>query len=185
MKRCRVTDIQAGTFTCDACPNGYVDDDPSRPGRICTASNSAVVPAEKLFHFNNFQELSHAQIKKQTIVMSTLTVKEYQENHWNTLVFVEKVILTYPVTSLTSPVENAIQVNFLIDSFEMGFLYQVVIISVVNPCNDPKLNDCDTNADCRDLKNNKYNCTCRNEFRDKSPDSTKPGRVCVPSNNEK
>uniref|UniRef100_A0A915HLL8 EGF-like domain-containing protein n=1 Tax=Romanomermis culicivorax TaxID=13658 RepID=A0A915HLL8_ROMCU len=49
---------------------------------------------------------------------------------------------------------------------------------IKNPCFDATKNDCDINAYCIDLKNNRYNCSCKSGFRDRSSDRTKPGRVC-------
>lgn len=50
---------------------------------------------------------------------------------------------------------------------------------VKNPCYEATKNDCDLNAFCVDLKNNRYNCTCKGGYRDKSRDPSKPGRLCT------
>lgn len=41
-------------------------------------------------------------------------------------------------------------------------------------------NDCDRNARCIQHGTNDYICACPAGYRDKSPDQTRPGRVCIP-----
>lgn len=51
-------------------------------------------------------------------------------------------------------------------------------ISVVNECLDPKTNDCDRNAKCRDTMDS-YECECPSNSKDISPSPAFPGRVCL------
>ncbi|KIH59258.1 EGF-like domain protein [Ancylostoma duodenale] len=41
-------------------------------------------------------------------------------------------------------------------------------------------NDCDRNARCSQIGDDDYSCTCPPGFKDKSPSSSRPGRVCIP-----
>lgn len=43
-------------------------------------------------------------------------------------------------------------------------------------------NDCGENAQCVQKPDNQFTCVCVSGFRDDSPDKSKPGRKCVPSN---
>ncbi|VDL87736.1 unnamed protein product, partial [Nippostrongylus brasiliensis] len=47
-----------------------------------------------------------------------------------------------------------------------------------NECADPKLNDCDHNADCIDTDDG-FTCLCKDGFFDENTDPTKTGRVCI------
>lgn len=52
-------------------------------------------------------------------------------------------------------------------------------VAVINECLFPQLHDCSQNALCKDTLEG-YECECRANFRDKSPDRSRPGRICQP-----
>lgn len=41
-------------------------------------------------------------------------------------------------------------------------------------------NDCDRNARCFERDGSDYVCACTSGYRDKSPDPSRPGRMCIP-----
>lgn len=44
----------------------------------------------------------------------------------------------------------------------------------------PGKNDCDRNARCIQIGDDDYSCACPPGFKDKSPSSSRPGRLCIP-----
>ncbi|KHJ76705.1 EGF-like domain protein, partial [Oesophagostomum dentatum] len=48
-----------------------------------------------------------------------------------------------------------------------------------HPCQDPTLNDCHPAGTCRATGAQSYTCECLQGYADKSPDPSKPGRICV------
>lgn len=48
-----------------------------------------------------------------------------------------------------------------------------------HPCQDPSMNDCHPAGTCRATGVQSYTCECLQGYADKSPEPTKPGRICV------
>uniref|UniRef100_A0A9J2QCB0 EGF-like domain-containing protein n=1 Tax=Ascaris lumbricoides TaxID=6252 RepID=A0A9J2QCB0_ASCLU len=52
------------------------------------------------------------------------------------------------------------------------------MVYLYNECEDPKMNDCDKNAECLDTDDG-FTCRCNTGFYDDGNDPHKPGRVCI------
>lgn len=59
--------------------------------------------------------------------------------------------------------------------------YNLILITDINECKLPHLNDCHQNAVCID-KEDGYECKCNHGFLDRKPE--RPGRLCKKMINE-